>query len=134
MGVNPANVKAITIENPAYQIVQVASISDDMKKTITAPTVKDIVSDYFKDTPILAKVAGCESEFRQVDSNGNILRGIENHGDVGVMQINETYHLDRATKLGLNIYTLQGNMAYAKVLYNEFGTAPWMASSACWSK
>ena len=34
--------------------------------------------------------------------------------DVGVMQINEDYHLDTAQSLGMNIYSIDGNLAYAR--------------------
>lgn len=92
------------------------------------------VKAYFAETPILAEVAFCESRFRQFDENGQVLRGVENSQDVGVMQINEKYHLETAQKLGLNIYTLEGNMAYGKYLYDTQGTKPWNYSSGCWGK
>lgn len=50
------------------------------------------------------------------------------------MQINEYYHKDTAKRLGYNIYSLKGNMAYAKWLYKREGTAPWASSSKCWGK
>lgn len=90
------------------------------------------VKKYYAEDPILVKVARCESEFRQFDSKGNILRGLQNSDDVGVMQINEKYHLERAKKLGYDIYTLDGNLAYAKFLYHKEGVDPWSASAPCW--
>ena len=130
------NVKSMTQDNPAYTNVEAVSLLADIQpKTDAVPaTVEDVVKDYFKDTPILIKVAQCESEFRQNDVNGSILRGIANPFDVGVMQINEKYHLDRAEAAGINIYTLAGNLKYARALYNDSGTAPWSASKPCWSK
>lgn len=50
------------------------------------------------------------------------------------MQINETYHLDQALSLGIDIYSLEGNMAYAKYLYDKKGSGPWVSSSKCWKK
>jgi hypothetical protein len=103
--------------------------------------VETYVREYFSDIPILAEVARCESGNRQFGKNGKVLRGIEVPADVGVMQINETYHLKRATNLGMNIHTLEGNLEYARFLYEEggdhgesLGTRPWLASSKCWSK
>ena len=96
--------------------------------------VKRFVEDYFKDTPILASIARCESQYRQYDKDGNVLRGIENTFDVGVMQINEKYHLEAAKKLGFDIYTIEGNTAYAKYIYDRQGAKPWMSSSPCWAK
>lgn len=97
-------------------------------------TTEAQVKAYFAETPILAEVAFCESRFRQFDENGNVLRGVQNNQDVGVMQINEKYHLETAQKLGLNLYTLEGNMAYGKYLYDTQGTKPWNYSSHCWGK
>jgi hypothetical protein len=97
-------------------------------------TTKAQVEVYFKDTPILAEIAFCESRTRQFDEYGNVLRGVQNSQDVGVMQINEKYHLATSQKLGINIYTLEGNMAYGKYLYNTQGTKPWNYSSGCWGK
>jgi len=99
-----------------------------------AETVRQYVQSYFADEPIMADIAECESHFRQFDTDGNVYRGVQNNEDVGVMQINEHYHLETAQKLGYDIYTIQGNTAYALYLYNKEGTAPWASSEACWGK
>ena len=91
------------------------------------------VREYYAEDPILAEIAKCESTFRHFMSNGQVLRGIVNSGDVGVMQINERYHKDAAIKLGLNLETIDGNLAYAKWLYDKEGTYPWISSSPCWN-
>ncbi|MFZ2038787.1 MAG: hypothetical protein WAV11_02525 [Minisyncoccia bacterium] len=91
------------------------------------------VREYYADQPILAEIAKCESTFRHFMSNGEVLRGIVNNGDVGVMQINERYHKDTATKLGFDLETIDGNLAYAKWLYDKEGTYPWISSSPCWN-
>lgn len=103
------------------------------KKIEKIKTTEDIVREYFIDTPVMADVAFCESRFRQFDKNGQALRGVVNNLDVGVMQINEKYHAGTAIKLGINIYTLEGNMEYAKYLYETQGTRPWVHSSDCWN-
>ncbi len=97
-------------------------------------TLEDYVREYFKDTPIMADIARCESRFRQLDAKGEIFRGEVNPADVGVMQINEYYHLKTAEKMGIDIYTVGGNLAYAKYLYEKEGTQPWISSSPCWKK
>ncbi len=96
--------------------------------------MKAYVEQYFAKTPLLIHIAGCESQFRQFDKNGNVLRGAVVHQDIGVMQINETYQGALASALGYNIYSLQGNVAYAKWLYDQEGAQPWSSSSACWSQ
>ncbi len=97
-------------------------------------TTKQVVSEYFADIPIMVDIARCESEFRQTNENGSTLRGQVNRSDVGVMQINEYYHLKDSLKLDLDIHTVEGNMAYARYLYEKQGARPWIASSACWAK
>ena len=87
----------------------------------------------YADTPILVDIARCESEYRQYDNKGQVVRGRVDRNDVGVMQINERYHLDRAKALGFDLYTVQGNIDYAKALYAKEGSKPWNASAKCWS-
>lgn len=89
---------------------------------------------YFEDYPILVKIAECESQFRQYDAQGNILKGKVNKGDLGLMQINKYYHEERANELGLDLETIEGNMAYAKYLYEKEGEKPWLSSSKCWKQ
>lgn len=118
---------------PIEEVV-VSEKSKDVSEAALISNTEAQVKAYFTDTPILAEIAFCESRYRQFDSNGQVLRGVENAQDVGVMQINEKYHLDTAQKLGLNLYTLEGNMAYGRYLYDTQGTKPWNYSSACWGK
>lgn len=97
-------------------------------------SVEKYLREQYKDTPILVEIARCESTFSQFDKNGKVVRGIVNSKDVGVMQINEKYHLDTAISLGYDLHTIEGNVAYAKYLYEKEGARPWKASSPCWSK
>lgn len=110
------------------------NITDESIKHYEEKTVEQTVNEYFKNTPILSKVAFCESRYRQFDANGEVLRGVVNTQDVGIMQINEFYHLDKSQELGLDIYTLEGNLAYAQYLFDTQGLSPWVHSSKCWSK
>lgn len=97
-------------------------------------TVEEYVRSYFSDVPVLAEVAKCESRFRQYDKDGNVLRGVENSLDKGVMQINSHFHEDDAMELGYDIDTLEGNTAYGRYLYEKYGLKPWSASAPCWKK
>ena len=99
---------------------------------VAVHTVRQEVESYFADIPIMVTIAGCESHYRQFDVDGSVYRGEQNNLDVGVMQINEHYHLDTAKSLGLDIHTIDGNMAYARYLYEHEGTAPWISSAYCW--
>ena len=89
---------------------------------------------YFKDDPILVEIARCESSFRQVDENGKVLVGKVNKGDIGIMQINKYYHAQKALELGFDLNTLEGNMGYAKYLYDKEGVKPWISSKPCWKE
>lgn len=97
-------------------------------------TVEEYVRKQFTNSPIMAEIARCESEFRHFGKNGDIIRGEENSSDIGVMQINEYYHSKTADRFGINLYTLEGNIEYSKYLYEKYGTSPWNASSKCWSR
>lgn len=94
--------------------------------------VKDAVVAVFGAQSPMVRIAGCESKFRQFDTNGQVLRGIQNPKDRGIFQVNEKYHLAASRALGYNIYTLQGNIAYAKYIYDHQGTQPWDWSKSCW--
>jgi hypothetical protein len=95
-------------------------------------TLEDYVREYFKETPIMAEIAKCESRFRQVTKSGQVLRGEVNKSDVGLLQINEAYHKEKSLELGFDLETVNGNLAYAKYLYEKEGTKPWNASAKCW--
>jgi hypothetical protein len=82
----------------------------------------------------MIEVARCESQYRQFNKDGTVLRGVVDNRDTGVLQVNTHYHLATSQKLGLDIYTLKGNLAYGRWLYEQEGTKPWNASSKCWSK
>ena len=97
-------------------------------------TLEEYIRDYFRDTPVMAEIAKCESRFRHLGKNGKVLRGELTAEDTGVMQINTFFHEDTATVLGLDLHTLDGNLAYAKWLYKKEGTAPWYSSAKCWQK
>lgn len=89
------------------------------------------VRTYFADIPVMIAIAQCESAFRQYNSNGSVLRG-GNGSVVGVYQISEL-HLSKARALGMDIYSVDGNLAFARWLYQKDGIDPWMSSFPCWN-
>jgi hypothetical protein len=119
-------------EEPAATKEVVLAIT--LANATSTADIKLLTKEYFKDSPIMAEVARCESTYRQFNPDGSVLRGRVNGADVGVMQVNEKYHLARSKQLGINIYTLEGNLTYGKFLYKEQGTRPWNASKPCWGK
>ena len=96
--------------------------------------VEKYLREQYADTPILVEIARCESTFAQFGKDGKAIRGMIDSDDVGVMQINLRYHEDTAEKLGFDVHTIEGNVAYAKYLYEKEGAKPWKASSPCWNK
>ena len=127
-GTQTAMAAAITAStSPSTDQAQVIVLQD-------RKSVEKYLREQYADTPILVEIARCESTFAQFDKDGNVIRGKVNSQDVGVMQINEKYHSDTAKVLGLDLHTIEGNVKYAKHLYEEQGTAPWSASKPCWGK
>ena len=92
----------------------------------TVPVIEEAHAD------VLSAIARCESGGQQYDAKGRVLRNRLNPSVVGVFQINERDHAARARQLGLNIYSREGNWAYARYLLRAYGTTPWLASRQCW--
>ena len=110
---------------------QLASLQQPMPQS---QSVKEYVETYFADTPVMIEIASCESHFTQFGKDGQVVKN-PNSTAVGVFQIMSSIHASFADKkLGVDIYTIQGNLAYAKYLYDTTGTAPWNASKSCWGK
>ncbi len=102
-----------------------------------AQTVEEYVREYFDDIPVMIEIARCESRFRQFDKNGDVLKNEAGSSAIGMFQIMASIHQPVAKKLGLDLYTIQGNAAYARYLYDKQGTKPWEAdpaSKGCWGK
>jgi hypothetical protein len=99
-----------------------------------AQTVKEYVEIYFADEPVMIDIASCESHFRQFDKHGNVLKNSAGSSAVGIFQIMSSIHAKDAKNMGYDITTIDGNLGYAKYLYEAKGTAPWNASKACWDK
>ncbi len=119
------------IEKNPLQVKTALAAEVDIKKP---EEVEAFVRSYFKDIPVMVQVARCESTFRHSLADGSVLRGKVDSADTGVMQINLRYHEKRAQSLGLDVRTLEDNLAYARNLYETQGTQPWNASAPCWQK
>ena len=104
--------------------ISLAEANDDVESRVRA---------YFADAPIMISIAKCESEFRQFGASG-ALHGGAGRAMVGVFQVHSDVHADFALSKGMDIYTLEGNLAYARYLYEREGTRPWLSSFPCWNK
>ena len=123
---------AVPVTDTAYGHIETKQDVDVRTRELLS--TEEAVREYFKDIPVMIQVARCESTFRHTLKNGTVLRGEVDSADTGVMQINTRYHGKRAKELGLNLYNLEDNMAYARYLYEKKGTQPWKASAPCWSR
>lgn len=98
------------------------------------------------DYPILDKIAKAESGGNQyctkaLAANGWCPKGsigaplirVNTNGtyDIGMYQINST-HLADAIAHGYDVYTLDGNTAYAQYLFINQGSEPWYSSRSNW--
>lgn len=89
----------------------------------------------------LRPICACESSWegtkhgepRQYE-NGKVLRGYVTPEDIGMCQISLTWHGDRAERLGADVFTTEGNIAYSNYLYEIEGSTPWYKSQFCWDK
>jgi hypothetical protein len=96
--------------------------------------VEEAIQAYFPHVPVMMEIARCESRLRQFYGPELPLAGGTGGNMIGLFQINAPVHFELAQELGMNIYTLEGNIAYAKLLYENEGTRPWRSSQKCWSE
>ncbi len=118
-----------------FAYAQVASTTQATTSQITFdplnPTdIEAKVRLYFADFPTMVAIAKCESGFRQFDSDGSVLFD-PSYSMIGIFQ-ESSAHLPRALDMGMNILTVDGNLAYARHLYQTNGIDPWMDSYGCW--
>lgn len=113
------------------------AVSAAATQSVTVPatqSVEEYVREYFKDAPVMIDIARCESRFRQFDSAGKVLKNPTSTA-MGAFQIMASLHAKNAENLlGVSIYDLEGNAAYARYLYEKNGTRDWNASKHCWGK
>ena len=81
---------------------------------------------------MLTRICKAESGLRQFNAKGDVLRGKVEPSDIGYCQINETIWNDKARKMGIDIYTEQGNKDMALYIFNNYGTDPWNSSKQSW--
>lgn len=102
---------------------------------VTNAGVQETVQSYFSDLPVMARIARCESGFKHFDAggpNGLVTNPNPRSSASGVFQILLKTHGPEAAKLGLDIKTVDGQLRYARHLYEQNGTRDWNASRNCW--
>lgn len=134
------------VENPEPKIMATSTDKEILEKygdnvictddcpLVVPEVVQEEVEGFFADAPVLADIAKCESTYRHFDNNGQPLKNSHGSSAIGVMQIMASYHEEPAKAMGYNINSLQGNLEYAKYLFEQKGTQPWASSKKCWSQ
>lgn len=125
----PAEARGL-LEPRSEEDIQEAE-SGEVSEEYSTMDIKEMVEEEFGDNHPMVAVARCESSFRQFDNGGDPLRNPESDA-IGVFQILEGLHEEPADKLGFDIFTAEGNIGYARKLYDSFGLTPWSPSSLCW--
>ena len=92
--------------------------------------VEAILRAYFADIPAMVEVARCESRFRQFAADGTTLTDPSNSW-IGAFQVSRI-HSAKATAMGYDLDSLEGNMMYARFLYQQSELGPWRSSESCW--
>ena len=123
------NITPAPVSTSTPKVVSVTKVETELNKT-----TEDLVREEFSDIPIMVEIAKCESQFTQFNKDGSVHRGRINPADVGTFQVNEHYHLKESQNLNMDIHSVEGNLKYARHLYESEGVDPWSASSSCWGK
>lgn len=120
MNVEAADMLATS--SPATSIVATSTVTLINQ---TPAEIEKRVREYFVDTPVMIDIALCESKFRQFTDSGNVMRGGSGGMMVGIFQFFESVHSKAAKNLGFDVLTVEGNLGYAKHVYEQSGTTPW---------
>lgn len=91
-----------------------------------------IAAEFGEHAPIMREIARCESTIRQHNEVGGPIENPVTH-DIGIFQINPI-HFNEFAKLGISIYTVDGNIQAARVLFDQSHLAPWRSSLKCWGE
>jgi hypothetical protein len=121
-------------ETTPVRVIEIDPVQQQINGEIkTNNGIRELIQKEFGVDHVMNEIVRCESNFRQFDENGEILKGYYNSQDIGVMQINLYYHAEKAKEMNIDLYTTAGNIAYGLYLYQQSGTSPWSASESCWS-
>lgn len=104
--------------------------------TVATDTAREIIEASFAtDSPeVMSDIAKCETDYVQYDKSNHVIRGVINPGDFGIFQINIEYWKKDIKDMGINPYTLSGNIELAKHIKEVQGLSAWEPSMKCWGK
>jgi len=79
-----------------------------------------LILETFPDAPYMLDVARCESSVRQYLPSGEVLMGGGGGNYIGIFQIGSQW-VSRAKSMGMDVYTPEGNIAFARFLFDDSG-------------
>ena len=125
--------------------ISIAQIETTFAVDSTSPEVdpeyvKGLALTYFADIPEMIAICECESHFMHFRSDGTLnvsrhrnARGRRDSSATGACQVLYKSNYDKwAPNPEMNITTVLGNFAAARMMYYESGTNPWNESRGCW--
>lgn len=80
--------------------------------------IEELVIRTFPDDHRMLPVAECESNLRQFNTDGSVLMGGGGGNYIGIFQIGIQW-VDLASSMEMDVYTIEGNVAFARWLYNS---------------
>ncbi len=121
---------AALIGSIAFGIYYVGTLD---AQTISTTNVVQVAP--LQNFPILHKIALAESGDSQVGRDGQVVVHVNKDGsyDIGRYQINSTWNA-LATKMGYNLFVEKDNEAFARYLFENYGSEPWSSSKGTWDK
>ena len=116
-------------ETVTYTAPQIEVI--ELKRDISPELYHLIEAHFGTSTPQAIEVAWCESNLRQYNANGAVLRGRENPNDIGVFQINYWIHRKEIEKQALDVTKVEDNVKFAAFLWQRNEWRDWKWSAKC---
>lgn len=120
-----ARLSAIKVPTKMVKNGELQKLSSEQKRNFA------ILASFFKNDPVMIKIAACESSLRHVLPNGRLNISPDGH-DVGTFQVRLPVHESELNRYGLNPADFAHNVAFATYLYRRDGLRPWNSSRPCW--
>jgi len=130
-----AEMPKVEVKTPIKPVIAKKPVVKHKKVVYVKPTGQalEIAIKVSKETGVsqetISRIMFAESEYIATAShlNKNKTR------DHGYFQINDI-HISTAKKMGIDIFTPEGNAEYAIYLIKTYGLSPWSASKSKWNK
>lgn len=118
----------------AYQVEAKEPVQErkvvQIEVVYTQERIIEKIRETFPEQPdLMVKIAKCEG-IKNGKLDPTVISPTNDHG---LFQINQAAHGKRLKELGIDPLTVEGNLQYARMLYDESGTQPWYMSQSCWN-